>query len=126
MTVLDHMILRVRNAAESIRFYCQVFEFKHEGRADPFQVIRVNEGFTLDLMEQAPHDQAHLAFCLERGAFEAVHRRLAQLDIPFGNGPFDRAGGPPARSLGARGMADALYFYDPDKHNLEIRTFDRC
>jgi hypothetical protein len=24
---------------------------------------------------------------------------------------------------GARGMADALYFYDPDEHNIETRTY---
>jgi glyoxylase I family protein len=72
----DHMILRVRNQAESIGFYQQILTFKHEGRADPFDILRVHEGFTLDLMEQVPQDQVHLAFCLERAAFEAVHRRL--------------------------------------------------
>jgi glyoxylase I family protein len=124
MISLDHMILRVRNQAESVRFYQQILAFKHEGRADPFDILRVHEGFTLDLMEQVPQDQVHLAFCLERAAFEAVHRRLIQLNIPFGNGPFDRTGGPAAKSLGARGMADALYFYDPDAHNIEIRTYE--
>jgi len=86
--------------------------------------LRVHERFTLDLMEQAPRDQVHLAFCLERAAFEAIHRRLIQLNIPFGNGPFDRTRGPAAKSLGARGMADSLYFYDPDEHNIEIRTYE--
>jgi hypothetical protein len=70
MISLDHMILRVRNQAESVRFYQQI------------------------------------------------------LNIPFGNGPFDRTGGPAAKSLGARGMADALYFYDPDAHNIEIRSYE--
>jgi glyoxylase I family protein len=124
MISLDHMILRVRNQAESVRFYQQILAFKHEGRADPFDILRVHEGFTLDLIEQVPQDQVHLAFCLERAAFEAVHRRLIQLNIPFGNGPFDRTGGPGAKSLGARGMADALYFYDPDAHNIEIRSYE--
>jgi len=121
---LDHMIVRVRNQAESVRFYQQILAFKHEGRADPFDILRVHEGFTLDLMEQVPRDQVHLAFCLERAAFEAVHLRLMQLNIPFGNEPFDRTGGSVAKSLGARGMADSLYFYDPDEHNIEIRTYE--
>jgi glyoxylase I family protein len=124
MISLDHMILRVRNQAESVRFYQQILAFEHEGRVDPFEILRVHEGLTLDLMEQVPQDQVHLAFCLERTAFEAIHRRLIQLNIPFGNGPFDRTGGAAAKSLGARGMGDSLYFYDPDEHNIEIRTYE--
>ena len=77
MVSLDHMILRVRNQAESVRFYQQILAFKHEGRADPFDILRVHEGLTLDLIQQVPQDQVHLAFCLERAAFEAIHRRLA-------------------------------------------------
>jgi catechol 2,3-dioxygenase-like lactoylglutathione lyase family enzyme len=46
------MILRVRNQAESVRFYQEILAFKHEGRADPFDILRVHEGFTLDLSEQ--------------------------------------------------------------------------
>jgi catechol 2,3-dioxygenase-like lactoylglutathione lyase family enzyme len=74
---LDHMILRVRKQAESLRFYQQVLTFKHEGRAGPFDILRVHDGFTLDLMEQAPQDQVHLAFCLERAAF-VITRRASQ------------------------------------------------
>ena len=36
----DHMILRVRNQAESIGFYQQILTFKHEGRANPFDILR--------------------------------------------------------------------------------------
>lgn len=124
MISLDHMILRVRDRARSVGFYRQILAFKHEGTAGPFDILRVHEGFTLDLMEQAPQDPVHLAFCLERAAFEAAHRRLIQLRIPFGNGPFDRNGGLAAKTLGAKGMADALYFHDPDAHNIEIRTYE--
>jgi catechol 2,3-dioxygenase-like lactoylglutathione lyase family enzyme len=82
MICLDHMILRVRNQADSVRFYQQILAFQHEGRADPFDILRVHEGFTLDLMEQMPQDQVHLAFCLERAAFEAIHWRLIQFEFP--------------------------------------------
>jgi glyoxylase I family protein len=124
MIYLDHLILRVRHPAESVRFYEQVLAFQYEGRTEPFEILRVNEGLTLDLLEQTPQDQSHLAFCIERTLFEAVHYRLKQLNIPFGNEPFNRSGGAAARSLGARGWADALYFYDPDRHNIEIRTYE--
>jgi hypothetical protein len=85
--------------------------------------VRVNEGLTLDLLGEAPRDPVHLAFCLDRAGFDAVRRRLIERSIAFGSTPFDRDGGPLRQSEGARGMADAWYFYDPDGHNLEVRSY---
>jgi catechol-2,3-dioxygenase len=120
MIALDHLILRTRRAAESAEFYARVLGFEHEGRRGPFETVRVNDGLVLDLLEGDVREPAHLAFRLERSEFEAIHRRLVDRDIPFGGGPFDRDGAI-GRTLGARGMADALYFHDPDGHNIEIR-----
>ncbi|MES2069203.1 MAG: VOC family protein [Pseudomonadota bacterium] len=124
MVILDHLILRVRDPAASARFYQEVLGFRHEGRAGPFELVRVNEGLTLDLMGEAPRDPVHLAFCLNRANLDAVHRRLVERSIAFGSAPFDRSGGPLQKSQGARGMADAWYFYDPDGHNLEVRSHE--
>ncbi|MGH8495888.1 MAG: VOC family protein [Gammaproteobacteria bacterium] len=124
MISLDHTILRVRDAAESARFYQRVLDFEHEGRVGPFEVVRVNDGLTLDLRQQAPQHPTHLAFSLDRTEFEAAHRRLMQFQIPFGGGPSDRNSGTVGRSFGARGMADAVYFDDPDGHIVEIRTYE--
>jgi len=124
MVILDHIILRVSDPTASARFYQEVLGFRREGRAGPFEVVRVNESFTLDLMGETPRDLVHLAFCLDRVSFDAVHRNLGERSILFGSTPFDRKGGPPAKSQGARGMADAWYFYDPDGHNLEVRSYE--
>jgi glyoxylase I family protein len=123
MVTLDHIILRVRDPVASAHFYQEVLGFRHEGREGPFELVRVNESFTLDLMGETPRDPVHLAFCLDRASFEAVHRHLGERSIAFGSTPFDRKGGPLAKSQGARGMADAWYFYDPDGHNLEVRSY---
>ena len=124
MVILDHIILRVGDPTASARFYQEVLGFRHEGRAGPFEVVRVNESFTLDLMGEPPSDLVHLAFCHDRISFDAVHRNLGKRSIAFGSTPFDREGGPLAKSQGARGMADAWYFYDPDGHNLEVRCYE--
>lgn len=121
MIALDHLILRVRRAARSADFYAGVLGFEHQGRRGPFDVMRVNDGLVLDLLEDAVRDPMHLAFRLDRGEFEAVHRRLIERDILFGGGPFDRDG-VVGRTLGAEGMAEALYFHDPDGHNIEVRV----
>lgn len=120
---LDHTVLRVRDLAASVRFYQQVLGFRHEGRAGPFEVMRVNAGLTLDLVQHAPNDPVHLAFCVDRATFDAVHQRLIQGKIAFGGNPFERDGQVAANAYGARGMAEALYFDDPDRHNLELRVY---
>jgi catechol 2,3-dioxygenase-like lactoylglutathione lyase family enzyme len=124
MVILDHIILRVCDPAASARFYQEVLAFRQEGREGPFDIVRVNENFTLDLMGAAPRDPVHLAFCLDRASFDAVRRRLGERSIAFGSTPFDRRGGPLEKSQGARGMADAWYFYDPDGHNIEVRSYE--
>ena len=123
MLELDHLILRVRDAQASARFYAQLLGLRHEGHAAPFEVLRVGPGTTLDLLEQPPADAAHLAFRLDRLAFEAVRARLDGLGIAFGGGPFVRDGGV-APQQGALGWAEALYFSDPDGHSIEVRTHD--
>ncbi len=121
MIVLDHLILRVRCAADSIAFYAHVLGLRHEGRRGPFEALRVNDGLVIDLLEGEVHDTLHLAFRLDRAAFDAAHRCLREAGIAFGGGPFDRDGAV-GRTLGAQGMAEALYFHDPDGHNIEIRV----
>ncbi|MGO4380286.1 VOC family protein [Pseudoduganella sp. RAF19] len=121
--LLDHLILNVRDAAASARFYQDILGFRHEGRAGPFEIVRVNAGLTLDLMQSEPALQQHLAFALAREDFEQVHQRLKATGIAFGGNHFERNGGPPGRTLGARGMADSIYFDDPDHHSIEIRCY---
>jgi len=123
MISLDHTILRVRDCTESVSFYRDILGLRHEGRAGPFEVMRVHAGLTLDLMQRAPNDQVHLAFCVDRQMFDEIRSRLVQHQIPFGGEAFERDGRVSANPFGAAGMADALYFYDPSQHNLEIRTY---
>jgi len=125
MIILDHTILHVGDLKKSIRFYHEILGFKHEGRLDPFEIIRVHEGFTIDLVESDPKEPIHYAFSMGRTSFNEIYGRLKRLRVPFGNGPHSRDNGqPPAKWAGAKGMADALYFDDPSGHIIEIRTYE--
>ena len=42
MAVLDHLILKVNDRGESVRFYRDVLGFAHEGDREPFAVLRVS------------------------------------------------------------------------------------
>ena len=120
---IDHLILRVTDAARSAGFYRQVLGLTRESEP-PFDVLRLSDDSVIDLLAQTPKDPAHLALVLDRNAFEAVRQRLQKLGIPFGGDPFTRDGRV-ASQYGARGWADALYFHDPDHHNIEVRTYDK-
>ncbi|CAJ0744314.1 hypothetical protein R16034_04334 [Ralstonia edaphis] len=123
MIVLDHTILRVRNAARAVDFYTQVLGFAHEGQMGPFDVVRVNDTFTLDLREVDELQSEHLAFSMDRALFDTIHARLVERGIAYGGSPFDRRSGQVGQSFGARGMAASIYFDDPDGHALEIRAY---
>lgn len=120
---LDHLILRVADAAASARFYRDILGLHEEPAGASLRVLRVDAGTTLDLLQEPPRDSVHLAFRLDRAAFERVRERLFAQRIAYGAAPFQRDGrsGPQA---GAMGVAESLYFFDPDRHNLEVRTHE--
>lgn len=123
MLQLDHLILRVGDAQASARFYEKLVGLRREGHAGPFEVLRVNDDCTIDLLPEPPKDPVHLAFCMDRRAFDGVRERLRAAGVAFGGDPFVRDGRS-APQAGARGRAEALYFFDPDGHNLEVRTHE--
>jgi catechol 2,3-dioxygenase-like lactoylglutathione lyase family enzyme len=125
MTVIDHIILNVNDISSSVEFYIKVLGFKLEGQDGPFTVIRVNEGFTLQLAPWGTAGNEHLAFALSREDFEKTFAVLKESDIPYGDS-FHSVGNNsgPGMESGARGPAPTLYMNDPNKHLIEIRTYD--
>lgn len=124
MISLDHVIVRVRNASRSVKFYVDIVGLFHEERSPPFEIIRVSDMLTLDLLQESPKDPIHLAFSFDKDAFENLHHRLLSNNVPFGSGVFERNGLIDENSYGACGQARAFYFYDLDGHNLEARFYD--
>lgn len=124
MSALDHIIVPASDPHSSAVFYHRVLGFAHEGRAGPFEIVRVNPTLTLDLMRQKPQDRMHLAFQLSRAEFDKVYRFLCDSGMAFGGGPFDRSRHGPGQTFGAQGMAESVYFDDPDGHNIEARCYE--
>ncbi len=125
MAAIDHLILNVNDLPSSVDFYVNVLGFELEGEDGPFTVIRVNEGFTLQLAPWGPAGNEHLAFALSREAFDEAFARVKKRSIPFGDS-FHSVGnnsGPGVES-GARGPGPTLYMNDPNNHLIEIRTYD--
>jgi catechol 2,3-dioxygenase-like lactoylglutathione lyase family enzyme len=125
MAAIDHLILNINELSASVDFYVNVLGFELEGEDGPFTVIRVNETFTLQLAPWGTSGNEHLAFALSRQAFADAFARVKERGIPFGDS-YHSVGnnlGPGVES-GARGPAPTLYLQDPNKHLIEIRTYD--
>jgi catechol 2,3-dioxygenase-like lactoylglutathione lyase family enzyme len=125
MATIDHLILKVNEIALSVDFYVNILGFKLEGEDGPFTVIRVSDDFTLQLAPWGTSGNEHLAFALSRDAFDNAFGRVKDRGIPYGDS-FHAVGNNagPGVETGARGPAPTLYMNDPNKHLIEIRTYD--
>jgi catechol 2,3-dioxygenase-like lactoylglutathione lyase family enzyme len=124
-TQLDHLILAVNDVEASLAFYARVLGFALEGVEGPFSIVRVNEALTLQLAPWGTKGGVHLAFAMTRAEVEAVHARLREDAVEYGDS-FHNVGNQkgPGDEMGARGMGKALYFFDPNKHLLEVRHYE--
>lgn len=125
MITIDHLILNVNDIAVSVDFYVNVLGFEHEGEDGPFTIIRVNEGFTLQLAPWGTKGNEHYAFAMPRAEFEKAFALLKEREIPYGDS-FHTVGSNsgPGEESGARGPAPTIYMFDPNHHLIEIRTYD--
>jgi catechol 2,3-dioxygenase-like lactoylglutathione lyase family enzyme len=122
---LDHMIFSVGERARSLAFYTSILGLQHDGEDGPFAVLRVSPHFVLLLAESEAAGGQHVAFALSKAGFDAAFERLRTAGVPFGD-RFDTVGNlqGPADESGARGVGKALYFFDPDRHLIEIRHYE--
>ena len=124
MATLDHIILKVNNLEDSVAFYTTILGFTNEGMDGPFTVIRVNRDFVIQLSPYGTAGSEHYAFSVSMDEFNRIFDRIRAAGIEYGPS-FDTVGSNtgPGEETGAQGLAPTLYFNDPDKHLLEIRTY---
>ncbi|MFZ6673377.1 VOC family protein [Undibacterium sp. Xuan67W] len=125
MPALDHIILKVNDLQSSITFYTEILGFTAEGTDGPFTLIRVNPEFQIQLAPWGTPGLEHYAFAVSRDDFTSIFERIQSAGIAYG--PTFHAVGTntgPGEESGARGRAPTLYFNDPNKHLLEIRTYE--
>jgi catechol 2,3-dioxygenase-like lactoylglutathione lyase family enzyme len=126
MTIeLDHIILAVNDRAKSIDFYTSIIGLQHEGEREPFSMLRVTPNFVIQIAPWGTTGGEHLAFAMSKQEFDDTFERLRQAGIVYGD-QFDSVGNMkgPGNEAASRGMGKAVYFFDPDKHLIEIRHYE--
>jgi catechol 2,3-dioxygenase-like lactoylglutathione lyase family enzyme len=123
--ILDHLILQVNDVERTVHFYTTILGWTNEGRTPPFTVLRVTPDFTIQLAPWGTQGGEHLAFAMPRAEFTEVFQRVRDARLEFGDS-FRSVGNMkgPGQEDGARGLGASLYFFDPDKHLIEIRHYE--
>src|SRR5256714_15562830 len=112
---LEHLILPVHDAAESVSFYTGIVGLTYEGESPPFSVVRVSTELMFQLAPWGTEGGVHLAFALSRADFDRTFDRVRAAGIEFGDA-FDAVGNMrgPGVADGAKGSGRAVYFFDSD------------
>lgn len=127
MTIaLDHLILKVNDREQSIRFYTEVLGLAYEGEREPFSLIRLAPDFAIQLAPWGTEGGEHLAFAMTGGEFEACFERIREAGLEYGDA-FHAVGNMrgPGEEVGARGPGLSVYCFDPSRHLIEVRTYER-
>ena len=126
MAQLDHFILFVNDRDQSIEFYSKLLGFGYEGEREgtPFSMIRVDSNFAIQLSPFGTKGGEHLAFSMDSDEFERTFKRVRESEIPYGDN-FDTVGNlhGPGDSGGAKGNCKSIYFFDPNRHLIEILRY---
>lgn len=124
MATLDHLLLKVNDLDASVRFYVDVMGFVLAGQDGPFTIIKAGPDCQLQLAPWGTPGLEHYAFAVTPAEFDAIFARVRAAGLDYGP-TFDTVGSDtgPGREAGARGAAPTLYFNDPNRHLIEIRTY---
>ena len=129
ITEMDHIVLRVKDVEESLRFYTETLglgaERVEEWRAGKvgFPSARLNADTIIDLFgsDQQPivkdgvKNQDHYCMVIERQDMEELKSKFEGLGIEIQSGPGQR--------WGSHGDGTSLYIYDPDNNVVELRHY---
>ena len=121
LALIDHIGLNVRNLEISFAFYNKVFDFSIFHKWPTTWMIKKDE-LKIGLFERPTARPicvldntitiSHFAFRTDKAGFVDAQNALTKLGVSFD---------PPVDT----GVAFAIFFLDPDGHQIEVTTFDR-
>ena len=120
MTVqLNHTIVHAHDKHETARHLVELLGLPEPTPYGPFLVVTVANGVSLDVFdEQGPAHPQHYAFLVSDDEFDAIHGRIRDRGMDWWADPFQTR----PREINDADGGRALYWNDPNGHNLEILT----
>ena len=129
ITEMDHIVLRVKDVEESLRFYSELLglpvERVEQWRSGEvrFPSVRINADTIIDLFasdqetisKEGARNQDHYCMVIEPTDMEALKAGFEALGVGIQAGPGKR--------WGSHGDGISLYIYDPDNNVVELRHY---
>ena len=129
ITAMDHIVLRVRDVEESLRFYSELLGLPTERVAQwragevRFPSVRLNADTIIDLFasdqepigKAGPRNQDHYCMVIAPTDMDALKAEFEALGVGIQARPGKR--------WGAHGDGISLYIYDPDDNVVELRHY---
>lgn len=115
---LNHTVVAARDRRGSAAFLAEILGRPAPTTYGPFAVVELDNGVSLDFLEEETVHPRHYAFLVGEEEFDAILGRIRARGLPFWADPFQRAPGEVNTADGGRGV----YWHDPDGHVLEIIT----
>ncbi len=129
ITEMDHIVLRVNDVEESLRFYCETLGMPSE-RVDQwragevrFPSARLNADTIIDffgsdqetISKEGVKNQDHYCMVIEPTDMEELKAKFEAIGVEIQAGPGKR--------WGSHGDGTSLYIYDPDNNVVELRHY---
>jgi catechol 2,3-dioxygenase-like lactoylglutathione lyase family enzyme len=117
---LDHVIVSARNQRASARLLAELLGVPwSETGAGPFSPVYVNEGLTLDFIDDdGPFPIQHFCFQVDQKDFDRIVERLRANGIKYRS----TLRGPEDMEINTEYGGSMIYWNEPDGHQWEILT----
>lgn len=121
MTIeLDHVIVSARDQRTSARRLAELLGVRWaETGAGPFSPVYLNDGLTLDFIDDAgPFPIQHFCFRVSEAEFDAILRRIQSAGIPYRG----TVRGVDDMRVNTAYGGRMIYWNEPDGHQWEMLT----
>jgi len=116
---LNHTIVHARDSEASAAFVAELLGLPGPTRFEPFMVVEVANGVSLDFMDvEGDITPQHYAFLVGEDEFDDILGRIVDRGMPHWADPARSR----PRRINTNDGGRGVYFEDPDGHFLEILT----
>ena len=115
---LNHTIVAARDRQEAAAFLADVLGLEPPTTFGPFAVVQLDNGVSLDFVDDAKAHPRHYAFLVSEDDFDEIFGRIRARRLDYWADPFEKHPG----EINTHDAGRGVYWKDPNGHVLEIIT----